>query len=107
MSPAKAQRRQGQIFEARNSKHETRNKFKCSKKQGISNNFNLDSAFWIFFDFGFIWLRFVSVRGAAFVLRILDLFRWLPGGINFLAVVLFNILQVRMYALNCLNVLNA
>jgi len=96
MTRAKTQRRQGQIFEARNPKHETRNKFKCSKKQKISNNFNLDSAFWIFFGFGFIWLRFVS----DFVLRILDLFRWLPGAINFLAVVLFNILQVRIYDLN-------
>ena len=38
------------------------------KKQKILNNFNLDLAFWIFFGFGFIWLRFVS----DFVLRISD-----------------------------------
>jgi len=59
-------------FEARKRprgpKHETRNKFECSKKQKISNNFNPDSAFWIFFGFGFIWRRFVS----DFVLRISD-----------------------------------
>jgi len=59
-------------FKARNPKHETRNKFECSKKQKFSNNFNLDSAFWIFFGFGFIWLRFVSVRGTSFDIRISD-----------------------------------
>ncbi len=36
------------------------------KKHKIPNKFNSDSAFWIFFGFGFIWLRFVS----DFVLRI-------------------------------------
>jgi len=40
-----------------------------SKKKGkFSNNFNLDSVFWIFFGFGFTWLRFVS----DFELRISD-----------------------------------
>jgi len=38
--------------------------------------------FWTFFGFGFIWLRFVSVRGAAFDIRISDLFRWLLGAIT-------------------------
>jgi len=33
-----------------------------------------DSAFWIFFGFGFIWPWFVSVRGASFDIRISDLF---------------------------------
>jgi len=53
-----------------NPKLEIRNKAKCSKNDNVPNNFNSDSAFWIFFGFGFIGLRFVSVRGAAFVLRI-------------------------------------
>jgi len=41
-------------FEPRNPKHETRNKFECSKMTKIQNNFKLDSGFWIFFGFGFI-----------------------------------------------------
>jgi len=71
--------------EARNSKQ-----IQMFKKQKISNNFNLDSAFWIFFGFGFIWPRFVS----DFVLRILDLFRWLLGKINIPGFVLFNSSEV-------------
>jgi hypothetical protein len=49
------------------------------KKHKIPNNFNLDSAFWIFFGFGFIWPRFVS----NFVLRISDLFRQVLGTMTF------------------------
>jgi len=77
--------------EARNSKQ-----IQMFKKTENFKQRHQDSAFWIFFGFGFIWLRFVSVRRAAFVLRILDLFRWLPGGINFPEVVMFNISEVRI-----------
>jgi len=56
-------------LEAPNPKLEIQNKFECSKKDKIQNNFNLDSAFWIFFGLGFIWPQFVS----NFVLRIWDL----------------------------------
>ena len=54
-------------FEARNPKQ-----IQMIKMGKIQNKLPADSAFWIFFRFGIIWLRFVSVRGAAFVLRISD-----------------------------------
>jgi len=62
----------------RSTKSEARNpkQIQMFKKHKNPNNFNLDSAFWIFFGFGFIWLRFVS----DFVLRISD-FVW-PGSLR-------------------------
>jgi hypothetical protein len=69
---AKAQRRQEQKI--RSTKLETNSKrgkikqLQCSKQKGSN------SAFWIFFGFGFIWLRFVS----NFDIRISD-FPWLAS----------------------------
>jgi len=56
-----------------------RNKFKMMK-----NNYNAPNGedrirCFGFYVFEFIWPRFVSVRGASFVLRISDLFRWMLG----------------------------
>jgi len=56
--------------EIRSTKLETNSNVQINRK--FSNNFNLDSVFWIFFGFGFTWRRFVSVRGAAFDIRISD-----------------------------------
>jgi hypothetical protein len=47
------------------------------------NKADLDSSFWIFRVWNLFWPRFVSIRGASFVLRISDLFRQVLGTMTF------------------------
>jgi hypothetical protein len=53
----------------------------------IPNKLPSDSAFWIFPILHLFWPRFVSVRGAAFEIRISD-FAWRFGARRFLEVAL-------------------
>jgi hypothetical protein len=70
MTCAKQALSEGEGAIKKNSKHEIRNpkQIQMTKIDKTPNKLPSDSVFWIFFGFGFIWLRFVS----DFVLRISD-----------------------------------
>jgi hypothetical protein len=79
-------------FEARNPNIEIRNNFKTmnNKTNSMFQTGRTGIGVLNFPSLGLVWLRFVSVRGASFVLRISDFVSRHLGATNSLNVVLLN-----------------
>ena len=67
-----------------------------TKKQKMVNKPDSDPEFWIFLILDFLWLRFVSVRGASFDIRISDFLSPAFGREKVLDAVRCNILEVKI-----------